>query len=234
MCDVRKKLILANVIIEKYKTQVFEKRKNIEANAVLNGFTTTLLMKLLYLSSLFSVKDGKKSYRETPFGVLNKWIALEKGPAEASIYSAITYNPPFATISYDIGKEDGCKYSPSTTDTERIKNYYEIYNLSEEDNILDKLVEKYDLCDARTIIEQGFDSLVEKLNEKNIDITDPKKRDSVIKYLSDLTHLMLWNASLNRNPSLLATDNIYLLRDEHKELKDRIEKKQHNNTYAAF
>jgi hypothetical protein len=128
MCDVRKKLILANVVIEKFKTWQLERQVNV--NEVFDRFSTTLLMKLLYLSCLFSIKNTqKKTYKETPFGVLDKWVALRYGPAEDDIYPAMGYQP-MPTIFYDLKQPDGHKYSElkaTNTNIGKLARYYEVF-----------------------------------------------------------------------------------------------------------
>jgi hypothetical protein len=220
MCDVRKKLILANVVIEKYKNWQMNIGQ-VNEEDVLNGFSTTLLMKLLYLSCLFAVKKAKQAttYRKTPFGVLDKWVAFENGPIEDGIYAALSYQPPFATVSYDISKEDGYKYSLSTN-IKKINEYYGC-KLQEQDNdVLNKLIEKFDLANEKEQIEDGFDMLIETIRSK-IDVFSPDKHE-LTEYLSNLSHLVLWNAASNRNAKILATDNIYLLKDEYKKLEKKI------------
>jgi len=221
MCDVRKKLILTNVVIEKYKTwQINE--KGIDKDKVFDNFSTTLLMKLLYLSCLFSIKNtNAKTYRNTPFGTLDEWIALPNGPAEDGLYSAIGYQP-MPTISYNLGKEDGYKYSEEINDKShinKINRYYydDVAEIKIEDNILEKLISDFDLSNARRDIEQGFDTLFNEIGNK-IDTSTLEKSNRTIGYLSRLTHLFLWNAALYRDTRTLATDNIYLLNDELNEL----------------
>jgi hypothetical protein len=217
MCDVRKKLILANVAIMKYKNWQISRGTN---ENVFDGFSTTLLMKLLYLSCLFTMKDNTaKTYRKTPFGVLDRWIAFPNGPAEEGIYSAID-RQPMPTINYNIGKADGHKYSEETN-IEKINAYYDC-TLDESSDVLTKLVNQYNLQNERTQVENGFDELVNKIGTR-IDVSTPEKNNLTIEYLSKLSHLILWNGALNRNAKKLATDNIQLLQDEYSKLLTRIE-----------
>ena len=231
MCDVRRKLILTNVVIEKYRKWQ-EEVNEISEIYVYKGFSTTLLMKLLYLSCLFSIKGTQeKTYRKTPFGVLDKWIALPNGPAEDDVYSAIGYQP-MPTVVYDLSQEDGCKYSKFEIDKknlEKIKAYYRVGdNDIAIDNVLDDLVKIFKLEEYRLQIEGGFDTLVERIKEvdenKKIDVSTQEKNNCTIDYLSNLTHLILWNAALNRDEKRLATNNIYLLKDEYGKLEKHLNK----------
>jgi len=229
MCDVRKKLILANVVIEEYKKWQIEVRK-VKKDEVFNGFSTTLLMKLLYLSCLLSIEGKIKTYRNTPFGILDKWIALPNGPVEDDIYSAIGYKS-MPTISYDFSKKDSYKYSESEINDKYIKEintYYEFEDsikLTDTNaDILNKLAKskKFDLNTEKEQIEQGFNKLVNEPGIK-IDVSTSKKNDRTINCLSKFSHLILWNAALSRNAKKLATDNIYLLEDELNYLKRKIQ-----------
>lgn len=217
MCDVRKKLILANAVIEKYKKWQIDERKVKEEDA-LNGFSTTLLMKLLYLSCLYTMKDTtENTYRNTPFGVLDRWVALPNGPAEEDVYTIIGFQP-MPTISYKFENVDGNKYSKINENydgqhIEEVQRYYEVQSTD-----LDVLSAKYDLTDKKAQIEHGFDALINVFgNRINVSI---EKSDDTIKYLSKITHLILWNSARNRNDKKLTTNNIYSLQDEYSRLKE--------------
>jgi hypothetical protein len=53
-----------------------------------------------------------------------------------------------------------------------------------------------------------------------IDISTDEKNNWTISYLSKLSHLPLWESALNRNAKTLATNNIYLLKDEYSKLEN--------------
>ena len=231
MRDVRKKLILANVLIEEYKK--WQQKKQVPDDKIFDGFSTTLLMKLLYLSCLYSIKEEEKTYRNTPFGVLDKWIALPKGPAEDDIYSAIGYQY-MPTISYDLKKPDCQKYSRleeyDKKNIDKINRfYYEndtqnyIKDNDEPTDVLDRLIQRFDLSTAKKQLEFGFDELMKNIGEY-INVSTDEKTNRTINFLSKLSHLILWNAALNRDAKILATDNIHLLRGEQTKLNDILPK----------
>ena len=177
-------------------------------------------MKLLYFSCLFAVeaeKNNVKTYRKTPFGVLDKWMAYANGPVEDSVYSVIGYRP-MPTISYDSRQDDGKKYSKNKKEiSENIKKYYEIAPEDEinGNNILEKLAVKFGVEDKKHQIEKGFENFIRVISK--INPTAPKN----LRLLSNLSHMTLWNTALNRDAKLLATNNIYLLDEEYKEFTEK-------------
>jgi hypothetical protein len=206
MCDVRKKLILFDYAISKFADWKKE-QKNVSLDEALNSFSTTQLMKLMYLVCLQCVTEQQNSYTETPFSKLDKWIAYKNGPVEDDVYWSLSYLP---TIQKNVENPYRLR---NNNDSGKIETYFYINNIdfSNSESVRKELIIKYNLSEDINLIDTGIKNIIKKENFPFDDI------DKLIR----ISHSgMLWRAAQHNEEKKMSTDNIYLLREEKKKIDD--------------
>ena len=196
MCDVRKKLILFDYAITEFVNKIAELKKE-SKEKVLESFTTTRIMKLMYFASLLSVKLTLE-YSQTPFSILNNWIAYGNGPVEDDVYRKLSYLPSYQR------NEHGSYKERDRSDFGKITDFFGVSNAGEIDN-------RYKIDQETKInISKGIEEVC-KMNLHNLPT----------EILIEISHAgLLWNTAQYHNQKKMTTNNLFQLKVELDEIKE--------------
>ena len=208
MIEVRKKLILSDYVIAK----LVEGKTNDDVIGVLKKLSTTQLMKLLYLTILQCVEvegDNQKSYRNTPFGILDNWIAYLNGPVEDDVYLSLSFLP---TIKQSSVRNYKLRDKSDSNDIRQFYFLNDTFDFSDNNELRMKLIRKYELNNQMEWINKGV---------QEIDITKFPFND--IQKLIWITHSgKLWGMAQHNKDKKMSTDNIHFLKEEKTKIKDAL------------
>lgn len=220
MCKLRRKLLLFDYIVEKlvdWQAQKnLEKHYNeltcVQIDEILATLSGKRLMKLLYFICLSSIHNDTQKSQESLFGIFDKYIAMENGPVEDSVYHnrGILLRYTFDNkLKLSDKYQEHFKFNYPEVD-ENAYNKSDIYRI----NILREQLEN-----SRNNKESKETNLMKyaEMVDKSIQYLQTKTTFPFEnkELLIQLTHeLPLWNKYINKNDTCIQLDNIEELKYE--------------------
>jgi hypothetical protein len=213
MCDVRDKLILFDHAISEF-AELTSKEKGISFNGALAEFSTTRIMKLVYLISLDCIDtENDKSYKDTLFSKLDRWNAYKNGPVEEDVYWSLSFLPT-------IKKTFSEPYKERRAEKEDYNEIFKFYGITtppadlNSKNVRDFLIEK-----------RGLREDIKKISSAIKKDAEAEKGRKLLSYSVDklirISHSgVLWVAGRYEDDLRMDPKNIYRLREEKRAIEE--------------
>lgn len=220
MCKLRRKLLLFDYVIGKlvdwqaqkdWKKQ-YNELTGIQIDEILATLSGKRLMKLLYFICLSSVHEDTQKRQDSLFGIFDKYIAMENGPVEDSVYHN---RGILLRYTFDNKLKLSDKYQehfefnyPDVN--ENAYNQSDIYRV---DILMEQLqnAKNNKDSDGTNLMQYAkmVDESIEYLRKKTTFPFEEKEK------LIQMTHeLPLWNKYINKNDTCIQLDNIEDLKYE--------------------
>lgn len=212
MFKVTKKLLIYDYMIG-LLTKWFSEKEHIAEEAVLEAWTSTALMKYLYISCVISTNNAT---HKSLFNLFDNFVAFPHGPVEIDVYYnrgiLVRYN-----MAYD--KDKAVKYLRKCTSyrNEQIVQY----GLSAEDQsdrtadeLLNELIIKNELAEYKEAMYESIDKLLEARSL-------PGFKDTT--KLIEVSHQMLWNEAWASASKQLRLDNSDYMDQEREAIENALQ-----------
>lgn len=212
MCKTSKKLLIYDHMIGRL-TERFSAKNQIEKEVVLAGWTSTALMKYLYIACVISTNNtGNKSL----FDLFDNFVAFPHGPVEIDTY----YNRGIL-VRYNLvySRERNIKY---LQECKSYRNEQIVqYDLSPEDQtdmtadkLLDELIIRNGLEDYKAAMDASIDKILEAKSLP--DYCDTTR-------LIEVSHQILWNEAWASTSKQLRLDNDFYMQQEREAIEKAVQ-----------
>ena len=212
MCKTTKKLLIYDHMIGRL-TEWFSDKNQIGKEKVLESWTSTALMKYLYIACVISTDNANNI---SLFNLYDNFIAFPHGPVEIDTY----YNRGIL-VRYNLvySKERNIKYLHECNSyrNEQIVQY-DLTTEDQTDKTADELLNELIIRNGLEEYKTAMDASIDKLLEAKLlpDFCDTTR-------LIEVSHQILWNEAWASTSKLLRLDNDNYMQQEREAIEKAVQ-----------